>query len=335
MDKVKIGVLCPSEIAFRRFLPALQQSADFEYVGVAVAEAGEWFGEPTPEQVAAEQAKAQKFVDSYGGKIFAGYGDLLNNSDVEAVYIPLPPALHYEWAKKALLAGKHVLLEKPFCTNIKDTEELLDLAAKKHLAVHENYMFVYHSQLDWIREHMAEIGELRLIRIDFGFPFRGANDFRYNKELGGGALLDCGGYTLKLAGYFLGDSAKVTTSQLNIQPEFGVDIGGSATLVNIQGLTAQVAFGMDNSYRCSLELWGSNGTLYINRVLTAPVGYEPQVTLKIRDNEQVYTLPADDSFSKSIAYFRECIGSDAKRLEHCAEIKQQAQLVAEIREREA
>ena len=77
MDKVKIGVLCPSEIALRRFLPALQQSKAFEYAGVAVAAGGEWFGEPALEQVAAEQAKAQKFVDSYGGKIFAGYGELL------------------------------------------------------------------------------------------------------------------------------------------------------------------------------------------------------------------------------------------------------------------
>ena len=334
MKKIKIGVLCPSEIAFRRFLPALQQSQYFEYIGVAVADAIEWFGEPTPEQIEAEWAKAQKFVDSYGGKIFNGYGELLNAPEVEAVYIPLPPALHYEWAKRALLTGKHVLLEKPFCINIKDTEELLSLAAEKHLAVHENYMFVYHSQLEWISEHIAELGELRLIRIDFGFPFRGANDFRYNRELGGGALLDCGGYTLKLAGYFLGNSARITTSQLNIQPEFGVDIGGSATLTNDYGLTAQVAFGMDNSYKCSLELWGSKGTLYTNRVLTAPVGYEPQVMIKIGDNEQVYTLSSDDSFGKSIAYFGECIRDENKRVRHYAEIKRQAQLVADIRERE-
>ena len=202
------------------------------------------------------------------------------------------------------------------------------------MAVHENYMFVYHSQLAWIREHMAEMGELRLIRIDFGFPFRGANDFRYNQELGGGALLDCGGYTLKLAGYFLGGSAQITTSQLNMKPKFGVDIGGSATLVNDQGLTAQVAFGMDNSYKCSLELWGSKGTLYTNRILTAPVGYEPQVVIKIGDNEQVYTLLADDSFGKSIAYFGKCIEDEAQRIEHYAEIRRQAQLVAAIREGE-
>lgn len=315
---MKLGILGTSDIALRRFLPALSKQKYFAYAGVATRDIS--------------SPKAEQFKQQFGGDVYASYADLLADDSIGAVYIPLPPALHYEWAKKALLAGKHVLLEKPFCTNVQDTNELLGLAAEKHLAVHENYMFVYHSQLDWIKEHMAEIGALRLIRIDFGFPFRGANDFRYNKELGGGALLDCGGYTLKLAGYFLGGSTQITTSQLNMQPEFGVDIGGSATLVNDRGLTAQVAFGMDNSYKCSLELWGSKGALYTNRILTAPVGYEPQVTIKIGDNEQVYTLPADDSFGKSIAYFGDCIGSDAKRIDHYAEIKRQAQLVAEIRE---
>ena len=315
---MKLGILGTSDIALRRFLPALSKQKYFAYAGVATRDIS--------------SPKAEQFKQQFGGNVYVSYAELLADDSIGAVYIPLPPALHYEWAKKALLAGKHVLLEKPFCTNVQDTNELLGLAAEKHLAVHENYMFVYHSQLDWIKEHMAEIGALRLIRIDFGFPFRGANDFRYNKELGGGALLDCGGYTLKLAGYFLGGSTQITTSQLNMQPEFGVDIGGSATLVNDRGLTAQVAFGMDNSYKCSLELWGSKGALYTNRILTAPVGYEPQVTIKIGDNEQVYTLAADDSFGKSIAYFGDCIGSDAKRIDHYAEIKRQAQLVAEIRE---
>ncbi|MCX4265918.1 MAG: hypothetical protein OSJ64_03770, partial [Firmicutes bacterium] len=71
-----------------------------------------------------------------------------------------------------------------------------------------------------------------------------------------------------------------------------------------------------------------------NRILTAPVGYEPQVVIKIGDNEQTYTLPSDDSFGKSIAYFGECIENENKRTSHYAEIRRQAQLVAAIREKE-
>ncbi|MDE6030167.1 MAG: Gfo/Idh/MocA family oxidoreductase [Oscillospiraceae bacterium] len=328
--KIKIGVLCPSEIALRRFMPALMKCEDFEFVGISSANAEEWFGEPTDELVESEKSKAKKFTDNYGGRLFESYNELLSSPEIDAVYIPLPPALHFKWAKKALENGKHVFLEKPFTTALADTEELLKIAKEKNLAVHENYMFVYHSQLDWIKNKLPDIGEIRLIRIDFGFPFRGANDFRYNKELGGGALLDCGGYTVKLAGLFLGETAKITASQLNTKSGFVVDIYGSATLTNDNGLTAQIAFGMDNSYKCSLEVWGSEGTIYTNRILTAPDGFEPVVTVKKGNEEQQFTLLADDTFAKSIKFFKKCVDSDEIRAQHYEEIRRQSANVEEI-----
>lgn len=328
--KIKIGVLCPSEIALRRFMPALMKCEDFEFAGISSANAEEWFGEPTSELVELEKSKAKKFTDNYGGRLFESYNELLSSPEIDAVYIPLPPALHFKWAKKALENGKHVFLEKPFTTALADTEELLKIAKEKNLAVHENYMFVYHSQLDWIINKQPDIGEIRLVRIDFGFPFRGANDFRYNKELGGGALLDCGGYTVKLAGLFLGETAKITASQLNTKSGFVVDIYGSATLTNDNGLTAQIAFGMDNSYKCSLEVWGSEGTIYTNRILTAPDGFEPVVTVKKGNEEQQFALPADDTFAKSIKFFKKCVDSDEIRVQHYDEIRRQSANIEEI-----
>lgn len=332
MDKIRIGVLCPSEIAFRRFMPALAKNEKFEFIGISSANAEEWFGEPTDTLVEAEREKACNFVKTYNGKLFSSYNALLSSDEIDAVYIPLPPALHYRWAKAALESGKHVLLEKPFTTSLKDTEELIAIAKKNDLAVHENYMFVYHTQLEWIKQKISAgaIGDIRLIRIDFGFPFRGANDFRYNKALGGGALLDCGGYTVKLAGMLLGDTAKVTASQLNSKDGFEVDIYGSATLTNDNGLTAQVSFGMDNSYKCSLEVWGSTGTLYTNRILTAPDGFEPTVLIRQGNEEQSFTLAADDTFGKSIEHFGRCIGNEAVRIAHYDEIISQSARVEQI-----
>lgn len=335
MDKIRIGVLCPSEIAFRRFMPALKKSERFEFKGISSASAEEWFGKATEAMVSAEREKAQSFVDTYGGRLFSSYSELLSSDEIDAVYIPLPPALHFRWARAALQSGKHILLEKPFTASLKDTEQLIALASENSLAVHENYMFIYHTQLDWIREKISEgaIGDIRLIRIDFGFPFRGANDFRYNKALGGGALLDCGGYTVKLAGMLLGDTARVTASQLNSKDGFEVDIYGSATLTNDDGLTAQVSFGMDNSYKCSLEVWGSTGTLFTNRILTAPDGFEPTVVLKQGNEEQSFTLSADDTFLKSIAHFGSCIDSADERKTHYKEILAQSERVEQITNR--
>ncbi len=332
MNKIKIGVLCPSEIAVRRFMPALKKLDDFEYIGLAAATKREFTGENSNEIMPLELEKARNFVAQYGGKIFSGYNSLITSNDIDAVYIPLPPALHFKWAKAALESGKHVLLEKPFTTNLADTKKLLELAKSKNLAVHENYMFVYHTQLEWIKNKLSEgvIGDIRLIRIDFGFPFRGANDFRYNKALGGGALLDCGGYTLKLASVFLGESARITTSHLNGKDGFEVDIYGSATLTNNDGLTAQISFGMDNNYRCNLDVWGSAGELHTNRVLTAPVGYEPTVVIKNADGVKTVTLPADDAFGKSIEQFGECVTDSAARSEKYAEILRQSALVSQV-----
>lgn len=327
--KIKIGIICPSEIALRRFMPAISKIESFEYLGVAIAGDDEWTGNVTDEIKNLELEKAKKFKDNYGGKIYQSYSEMIKSNEIDAIYLPLPPALHYKWGKKALENNKHLLMEKPFTATFSETNQLISLAKTKNLAIHENYMFVYHSQLEWIKNKITDgaIGDIRLIRIDFGFPFRGASDFRYNKSLGGGALLDCGGYTIKLASLMLGDTTYISESQLNYKDEFDVDIYGSATLKNNEGLTAQVSFGMDNSYKCSLEIWGSNGSIYTNRILTAPEGFEPTIILKQGNNEEIITLSSDDTFAKSITFFKKCLFDKTIRISHYSEILKQAQLI--------
>lgn len=329
---IRIGIICPSEIAFRRFLPSLQKAEGFEYVGVAIANKEEFVG-ATDEVLAKERAKAQTFVDNYGGKIFEGYGNLIGSSEVDAVYLPLPPALHFQWAKQALQKGKHVLVEKPSTTSLADTQELISIAEEKSLALHENYMFVFHNQIAAINEIVksGEIGDIRLYRISFGFPRRDARDFRYNKALGGGALLDAGGYTMKLATELLGSSVRLVAATANYTSEFEVDLYGSATLENDDKVVAQVAFGMDNDYKCDLEIWGSKGTLTTGRIMTAPNGFEPTYTVK---KNQEYTdgkLPADDAFFKSIERFGACVIDEVVREDNFTRLLKQEQLVEEFK----
>ena len=179
-------------------------------------------------------------------------------------------------------------MEKPFTTSLKDTEGLLRLAQVNNLAVHENYMFLYHSQFAEIREMIADgiLGELRLIRAAFGFPKRGGDDFRYKKALGGGALLDCGGYPVRLALELLGGSARVTQAK-RIQPaEYEVDLYGNAVLENVNGLCAQLSFGMDNAYQCQLEVWGSRATLTASRIFTAGPELRPPMVLRTSTEEK-------------------------------------------------
>ena len=208
----------------------------------------------------------------------------------------------------------------------------MDIASKNDLALHENYMFIFHNQLDAIEDIVksGEIGDVRLYRISFGFPRRAANDFRYNKALGGGALIDAGGYTIKYATRLLGESAEIKYAQLNYIDEFEVDIYGSAALVNKDGVTAQIAFGMDNDYKCELEIWGSKGTLKTGRVLTAPAGFAPSMTIKKNTEIEECELPADDAFRKSIEHFIRCINDSEVRKKNYESILRQAQLVEQF-----
>ena len=333
MHKLRMGILGPSEIAFRRFLPALKKSAHFEYAGVAVAEPDERNQSYHHHELKAlfrkSMAKAEDFMNKYQGAIFSGYEQLLSSS-IEAIYIPLPPALHYVWAKKALEYGKHVLLEKPFTTNLADTKKLLKIAEQKGLAVHENYAFCYHEQINKIRQLIKdrEIGEIRQIRAAFGFPYRGAADFRYDRELGGGALLDSGGYPIKLSILLLGKTTQIMTAALHTAKEHNVDVFGSATLENDDGITAQVSFGMDNSYKCELEIWGSEGCIYAPRIFTVPANLTAAVVLK-KQEERVYEI-RNDQFLGSIDHFYHCIADSTLRLESYAEIESQGRQIDDI-----
>ena len=135
---IRIGIICPSEIAFRRFMPALKKAeGEIEFAGIGYASPEEWFGdigsvssECIKEQQERECAKAQTFIDAYGGKIYKGYQTLLESKDIDAIYLPLPPALHFKWAKMALENGKHVFLEKPSTTCLADTDELIKIASE-------------------------------------------------------------------------------------------------------------------------------------------------------------------------------------------------------------
>jgi NDP-hexose-3-ketoreductase len=338
---IRIGIIGPSEIAFRRFLPALQKAKkNFKFTAIGIASPEEWFGDISKvsagaimEQELNEVSKAKAFINLFGGEMVVGYNSIITSPDIDAVYIPLPPALHYKWAKLALQNNKHVFIEKPSTTSLADTEELIAIATEKGLALHENYMFIFHSQLEAINNVIksAVIGDVRLYRITFGFPLRSADDFRYNKALGGGALLDAGGYCLKYANFLLGGDAYVSTAQANFIDDFEVDMYGSATLANNKGHIAQISFGMDNDYRCDLEIWGSKGTITSDRILTAPAGFVPSYTIKKNKDVEICQLPADDSFLKSILRFMDSVENSNVRVLEYEFMNKQGKLVEEFK----
>ena len=316
----KIGILGAADIAFNRFLPALEKVQGVQCAGVA---------SNSPD-------KLRRFVDKYNIHVYESYDEVIHDENVDCIYVPLPPVFHYEWAKKALLAGKHVFLEKPSTISAEQTRELVGLAGSMGLVLQENYMFQYHAQLADIEKIIAsgELGKLRLVRTSFGFPRRAGGDFRYVKELGGGTMLDNGGYTIKLINRLLGRSTRLVASRLDYDEETGVDIFGTAEFMNADGVLAQAAFGMDCQYQCSLELWGSKGRLTTGRIYTTPDGFVPTALIETGAGSRSIELASCDAFEESIKMYLRAVDDDGLRADMAQELVRQAEFVDAVRKNE-
>lgn len=338
MQRLRIGVIAPASIAIKRFMPALRQNKYFIFAGVAFAtfEERSEYETLSFDEIAlkcqAQQKRAENMVKEYGGKIFKGYHSLLKSNEVDAVYIPLPPALHYKYAKIAVQNKKHIMLEKPFTVSKEYTEELLILSKENNIALHENYMFAFHSQIDMIHQYVnsGKLGEIRKADFNFGFPLRTEGDFRYRNELGGGALLDCGGYTIKAASIFFDNYDVICAHNIKSQ-KYSVDMFGTATLLSSNDCIINLAYGMDNAYLCELRLWGTKGLIWTERFFTPP----PDLTLKIfvrfsdNNSEEIF-VPSTDTFEASLSYFASCINNLAEREKNYNKIKIQSKRMQEI-----
>lgn len=314
---MRIGVLGGADIAFRRFVPAVLETEGAECVGIA----------------SNQEERRKKFFDVYHIPVFDNYDELINNSAIDAIYIPLPPALHYKWAYKALKAGKHVYLEKPATTRYSDTVNLVRMAEESNLILQENYMFCYHSQLQTIQHIIAtgKIGLPRLYKAAFGFPLRSETDFRYNSAMGGGALLDAGGYIIKLASYLLGDSIEVCAAESAIGPDYEVDMFGTMSFRNDKGTVFQGAYGMDCYYQCCLEVWGNKGRLYTNRIFTAPPEYSPLLKIETTEGSEEIILQPDDHFKEALKVFMAAESDSALKKSLRDKIILQSRLVEDVR----
>lgn len=317
--KEKFGVLGTADIAYRRFLPAIMMDGEIEYIGVATR----------------NKENGKRFSDCYGGEVYEGYEGILCNRAVSSMYIPLPPAMHFEWGMKCLDYGINVYMEKPCSVNLQETLQLVEKAKAVNKVIFENYMFLYHKQLQKIKDIIFEervLGDIRLLRINFSFPKRGNQDFRYNKSLGGGALLDCGGYTIRLAKELLGKDIYVETANLNYIQDCEVDLFGSATVQDENGLVAQLAFGMDNGYKCELEIIGQKGWLKAPRIFTAPKDYTVEILTNIENQEGKIVVGRDDQFLNAIHAYKDLIKNSEGRTRIYSDIIHTAELIDRIRE---
>ncbi len=317
MSKLRIGVLGCANIARRSVIPAIKSIADFELVAIA----------------SRTKVKAEQFALEFDCEAIEGYQNLLDRNDIDVVYMPLPTGLHEEWVAKALEAGKHIHVEKSLAMNYQSAIKMVSLAKEKGLLIMENFMFLYHHQHDFVKGliKQGEIGELRCFRSSFGFPPLDQNNFRYNKELGGGALLDAAAYTVRASQLFLGDDIKVEAATLNTM-NTDVDLFGGAYLKSPNGMFAEVAFGFDNFYQCNYEIWGSKGKIIVPRSFTPGAEFKPVITLEQQGDTINYEIEAENHFVNILNEFKRCVLENDFEPKY-SEILNQSRLLQELKDK--
>lgn len=314
---VRIGVLGCADVAQRRTLPSLRDVPGLTLTAMASR---------SPE-------RAREFAERFGGVPLDSYEALLESDDVDAVYVPLPPALHEEWVGKALRAGKHVLVEKPFATDAEQASRMLALAAECGRVLMENLMFLHHGQHERVCQMVAHgaIGEPRHFEGVFGFPPLCGDDYRYDPVLGGGALLDAGIYPLRAATLQLGQELEPEGAVLVRDPQSGVDVSGHALLHTPSGHIAQVSFGFEFAYRCVYSLWGSEGRIVLDRAYTPPWWHQPTIRIERDDRVEEIRLPAQDQFASSLRAFAGAVLGSARPHDEPEDVLRQARLIERIR----
>jgi xylose dehydrogenase (NAD/NADP) len=287
VEAVRWGILSTARIN-AAVIPPLRASPDSELIAVA--------------------SRTQERADTYARqwripRVYGSYEALLEDPDVEAIYISLPNGPHIDWSIRCLEAGKHVLCEKPLARSPGEVERAFDAADRAGLLLMEAFMYRHHPQtarlVDLVRE--GAVGELRQIRASFSFQIEDAN-VRLEPELEGGALMDVGCYCVSGSRLLAGEPKSVSAHQ--VLGASGVDLRLTGTLVFSGGVHAQLDCAFDLPLRQSLEVFGSAGSLRVTwpwnvRVPGILVQHGDEVEHVVVAAVDTYRLQSDN-FSRAI-----------------------------------
>ena len=211
-------MLGAADIADRAVLPAIAASSNGRLVALA----------------SRDSSRAQQLASKHSfERVSASYEALLEDADVEAVYIPLVNNLHKQWTLRAIAAGKHVLCEKPLGMDAAEAEEISEAAKARGVQVMEAFMYRFHPRM---RAFVEGLHDPMYVHATFGFALEGKANYRFQAAHGGGALLDVGCYTVSVARWILGEPEEVLARARGDE----VDMTVSALLQFPGGRTASV-----------------------------------------------------------------------------------------------
>jgi len=296
--KVRWGVLGYARIARESLIPALLRSHNAEFSALASREPGKL------------QEASARFGD--GHRSLNGYEALIDDPGIDAVYIPLPNALHRDWALRAMAAGKHVLCEKPMALSAAECAEMIAASERHGVLLMEAFMYRFTTRTAALLEVLRSgaLGEIRFIQSSFRFLLSNPASIKLRPELGGGALYDVGCYPLNLIGLVAdlsaGSAGASMPESVSVEAlqEGGIDTLFSALLRYPGGLVAALHTGFNAQRRIHSEIVGTRGALEIPDTFLDSAG---SLTLIAGEERREIHVPACERYRLQVEAFSAAI----------------------------
>jgi predicted dehydrogenase len=245
---LRLGIVSTADIN-RKVIPGAHASERIDLVAVA----------------SRDQARAEEYARQWDiPRAYGSYEALLDDPDVDAVYISLPNTMHREWSIRSLEAGKHVICEKPFSSRASDVEEAFAAAERTGRHLTEAFMYRHNPQTAKLVEvvRSGAIGDLRVVRSAFSYALYDEDNIRLRTDVEGGSLMDVGCYCVSGSRLLAGEPESVY-GQAFIGPS-GTDWVFSGALRFPGGVHALFDCGTTLTERDELEAIGTDGALFLD-----------------------------------------------------------------------
>ena len=269
-------------------------------------------------EITAVASRTQERADAYAAEhgipvAHGSYQSLLDDADVDAVYISNPNSQHVEWTVKALDAGKHVLVEKPFSRRAAEVADACRLAADRGLVLSEAFMWRHSPQTAKLVELVRDgaVGRVVAIRAAFNFHLesaRGLDDTRAIPELDGGGLMDVGCYCVSGIRLLAGAEPERVSAEQLVGPT-GVDMAMVGSMRMANGVLAHFDCGFASPIRHALEVVGESGSLLVRDPWHARV---PGVERWVDGKVEPVAVPAADSYRLQMENLTDTIAGCAR-----------------------
>jgi xylose dehydrogenase (NAD/NADP) len=292
--KISWGILGCAGIAERALIPAIHGASNGRLLGIA----------------SRDPRKAKGWAARFDiPKVYADYAALVDDPDIDAVYIPLPNHLHGEWGVRAARAGKHILCEKPMAMNAAEVRTMTAAAAKAGVLLMEAFMYRFHPRMERALRLLASgaVGDVRSVRSVFTFLSDAASDdYRWRPEYGGGSLYDVGCYPVSAARLVFGAEPVSVFARARLHPKHRVDTEAELLLEFPGERFASLACGFESQFRSSLEVAGSSGRLSLERAFSAK-HLDTEIRLVNGDRTRAIPFPPTDQYTRMVEHFGECV----------------------------